>query len=83
MDTSDFPNNASPRAENADGLVYAVQLRLEESHGWGSRHAEEYCFDFRSNYQRIAHMCTVLGFSADKVADEIDREAVAAGQAIR
>lgn len=83
MDTPDLPDSAAAPAENADGQVYAVQLRLAEAHDWSASHAEEFCFDFKSNYQRIAHMCSVLGFSADRVAEQVDREAREAGYVTR
>ncbi len=83
MDTPDLPDTSAAPAENADGQVYAVQLRLEEAHDWSALHAEEFCFDFKSNYKRIVHMCSVLGFSADRVAELVDREARDAGYVTR
>ena len=70
-------------ADRADRLAYAVQLRLEKSHGWRSSRAEEFCFDFKSNYQRIVYMCAVLGFSTREIADKVHREARANTQAGR
>jgi hypothetical protein len=69
--------------DRADRLAYAVQLRLERSHGWRSSRAEEFCFDFKSNYQRIVYLCAVLGFSAREIADKVHREARTNAQAGR
>lgn len=83
MNISTGPGSPGTVLEDADSWACAVQGRLQESYGWSAARSEEFCFDFASNYQRIAYMCHVLGFSPEEIAEKVNREAVTAGYARR